>query len=635
MSNLRKLAQDQILENVIKSVKPENGWKVLIVDKSAVKIIDSCCRMHDLMEEGVAIVEVLELNRKPMKTYEAVYFMAPTEANIELLKKDFVPRPKYKAAHVVFIDSASDSLLQSMAHPNVKACVKSVRELTLSFVAQEARVYTLKDPQGLYNFYSSYSRGNQQNELAAHLANVCATLGESPVIRYEKTSADMAALATVIQERVDEHRKYSPEMQASFSKKKSQLILLDRGFDLVSPLVREFTYQAAAYDLCQITDDVYKYIFEDGAGKRREKKVILGENDELWDECRHEHVSQVFQTVSTKFKEFEAKYNADHKETGNKTKTQQLKEMMQAAPEKQHFTNMYSLHLDLSNKILKSFTSIVEKCTASEQDMVMGEDAQQTRIKDFIPCISDIIVEKTVSVDNKIRALLLCIIASNGLKKEELSRLLDLGEIPVDRRPAIYNLNLLGATVEVQKKSKPKKSTRRAREQPYDLSRWTPLLKDIVEDAISGKLSLVDYPSFRDQPVVDQSSSGGDEAVTSARRGGWAKGRKDKDKGYGGGKDSDAGSDGRIIVFIAGCISYSEMRVAYEISKEKGWDVFVGSHNIATPNVFLQALTKLHENQSVSSPDPFLPGAGGAGDEGTLTFTKGSALQGGGAVHSM
>ncbi|XP_004207308.2 syntaxin-binding protein 1 [Hydra vulgaris] len=593
--SLKSIVGEKILNEVIKSVKVPGEWKALVLDPLSTRVVSSCCKMRDIVMEGITIVEDLTKGRQSLPL-EAIYFVSPTDSSVQAIIDDFKDsnNPRYTGAHIFFTEVCPEILFEKFAKASCSfgRRVKTLKEINIAYMPVEMQVFSLDNKLALAHLYSPSQATMKEkrpiciDQIAEQLATLCASLGEYPSIRYRSASQLSLDIAQALLNRLNAYKADDPSMGEGQPKQQSQMIILDRGFDLVSPLLHELTYQAMAYDLLDIQNDVYKYEVQSG-GEYIPKEALLDENDDLWVALRHKHIANVLKEINSMIKEFSELKRISGPGTKEATTIKDLSLLLKKMPQYQKELIKYSLHLNLAEECLHVYNkNQIEKLCAVEQDLATGVDKDGEKIsKDHMRAIVPVLLDQSITENNKLRIILLYAIMKQGISEESMNKLMEHAKISHEGKKTIYNIsNLDVPIVQDSGKKKPLPSRKERSEETYQLSRYVPYLKDIMEDVVESKLDSKLFPYLMTREGGALLPGVASTARSARMYGNW---HKDKSQ-------ADTKSLPRLFVFIVGGASLSEVRVGYEVGQaNKSWEILVGGTEILTPETFLERASTL------------------------------------------
>lgn len=200
--------------------------------------------------------------------------------------------------------------------------------------------------------------------------------------------------------------------------------------------------------------------------------------------------------------------------------------------------------------------------------------------------------EDAVAPSDRLRLIAMYVLYRDGILPADLEKLLLHAQLPLQDGAVVSNLDMLGARVARGLKEKreppmplfPRKPIQPDAEE-YSLSRYEPVLKDVLEEHVLGRLPQDIFPYTKgspDEPGMDATPA----ASLRSAKPTWAKS-----------KLSSVEPRQRIIVFMAGGATYSEARACYEISEKTSRDVFLVTSHMINPGLYLRQIGDLSQTR--------------------------------------
>mmetsp|Transcript_13259 Transcript_13259/g.18774 ORF Transcript_13259/g.18774 Transcript_13259/m.18774 type:complete len:641 (+) Transcript_13259:134-2056(+) len=623
---LRTLVQKRLITDVFENTKQKTDkWCILVLDKMATRVISSALGMYDLMEERVAIVEDLTKKRAPYKDKDVIYLLSQTSDSVDRLVGDWSGDSTLYGSNVFvyFLGRLPDKQLNKIKQckPLLKR-IKAFTEVNVDFLAKEKRAFTFDMRSAFSRLYLRDGPTVAELNIAEKLVTVCATLNEYPHIRWKASSALGQSLANLFHVKMNdfiganENWWYHGDGN-NLNTARSTLLVLDRADDCISPLMHEFTYQAMVNDLLPMEDDKLTYQAEtgDASGATQDKDVLLNDNDELWVELRGKHIADVVGILSNRIRDIAssgAGANLSKQGKGGVMSMKQMADTVKKLPEYKEVMSKLSQHMSIAHQCLDIFTkeSLMDLAEL-EQTLATGQTDEGTkpRTKDLVNEVCEY-VQQITDASKKVRLLAILIIGQNGLQPQDKDKVMAAAQLSRREEKMIENLAVMGIPLVSSGEEKKSglfgmggllsaASATPDDDSEYQGSRYDPPLQSILEDLCNNRLSIEDFPSAVPLPDVGSSTGSGvtsarskNKSTESARSRGGATSRWKRTEEKKKAKE-EVYSGGRQIIFMAGGMCFSELRVIEATGQKEGREILAGTTHFVKPTQFLKDLGRL------------------------------------------
>ncbi|PPS12789.1 hypothetical protein GOBAR_AA07842 [Gossypium barbadense] len=642
----RQFSRDRLLYEMLGESTSGEGskssWKVLIMDKVTVKVMSHSCKMADITDQGVSLVEDIFRRRQPLPSMDVIYFIQPTKENSFSLEwKCLVSTPFSSRAFVFFSSPVSKDFINNIKSDiSVLPRIGALREMNLEYFPVDSQAFITDHDSALVELYSEEAENTPYFEIclytmASRLATVFASMKEFPYVRYraprEQDGSPAATrslipfkLAEILWKCLEKYKSIPNYPQTETC----DLLILDRSVDQIAPVIHEWTYDAMCHDLLNM--DGNKYVVElpgKHGGPPVEKEVILDDNDPVWLELRHAHIADASERLHDKMTTFKSKNKAANINRDGELSTRELQKIVQALPQYNETVEKLTLHVEIAGTINECIRDMrLRDIGQLEQDIVFGDAAA----KDVINLLRSL---QDASTENKLRLLMIyAIVYPEKFEGDKATKLMQLAKLTPEDMKAINNMKYLGGSPQSKKSSsgfslkfdggqKTKHAARKDRtgeeEETWQLFRFYPMLEELLENLNKGQLPKDEYACMN-EPAKDSKSQRSTNSTApngrrpahsmrSRRTPAWARGHC-SDDGYS--SDSvlknvvpDFRRMGqRIFVFIIGGATRSELRACHKLTAKLRREVILGSTSFDDPPQYISKLQLLSEKDILKTP---------------------------------
>ncbi|CAK90839.1 unnamed protein product (macronuclear) [Paramecium tetraurelia] len=536
------------LVHAIKQRNPERCL-IMILDSTSAKILSSMMKLKDLIDMGVSTIEKLELQRKPYPKHDAFYFITPSDDSVNRLINDFKEQQMYRKINVIFSYNLPQRLLEQICKSNL------ANQFNHHLYFLEENAFHFQIPQIHFD------------DLVQVVQLFLSSLPSMRPFQCVKLSTintnQFAQLFTNYLPRLLENWERTNQIVKDDGGGELHFLILDRTFDLLTPLLHDFHYESLVVDLLPQTFSPFEC------------------EDSVYQKYRYKHIAYALEGIP---QEFQKMVNTNpsaliHKGDFKELDTQKMQEIMNSMPNYNSQLKDFTFHMNQIDQIWKQFeTKGLKDLGELEQALATGTTKQgnQTKSDQLYQEVLFMLQSKIIQDTDKIR-LVLIILLTVQMPEYERKQIL---EKITDLKP-FYGLQKLGFDFDKMKSNRITKNInkesrllakQKLSQMTLELQRHTPEIEKLLND-------LLNENKFNTVTLYGQNSSQKYANAQQSLRS----------------KKEEQVEQISVCIFILGGISHSEVCAIRNYYSNKLKQVFIGSTQILSPSQYLDQLRSLSQ----------------------------------------
>ncbi|KAJ2714512.1 vacuolar protein sorting-associated protein 45 [Coemansia spiralis] len=401
------------------------GMKVLLLDRETTPIISLVSTQSHLLSKEVYLVDRLDnAQRDRMRHLKCVCFLRPTDASIRALV-DELRDPKYGDYHIYFSNILKKSMVELLAENDESEVVRELHEFYADFYAATPTLFHMGLAPATHPLFAEGHTWNPGalGRTVQGLSALLLALKRRPTIRYERNSA----MALKLGEELEYLMAHEASLFGAQAADATQLLILDRKNDPVTPLLTHWTYHAMLHELLGVANGRVDLSHVPDIRPEVREVMLAQDQDSFFRQAQFLN----FGDLGVSLKEFVDSYQSKTASHHRIDSIADMKRFVEAYPEFRKLSGNVSKHVTLIGE-LSRIVSAQHLMAVSELEQSLACNEQHSA---DLKALRALVADPRIAAENKVRCVVLYALRYERVQANatsELKQLLSSGGVDAD-----------------------------------------------------------------------------------------------------------------------------------------------------------------------------------------------------------